>query len=105
HPLWILHDLNNTDKHRVLIGTGASITVDNLDINTAPGTSRDIVLAISPRDRVYPIHESEIAETERWTLKATFTQFGQRTQQPIIPGLLELRDTVRQIVEECRRVI
>jgi len=105
HPLWILQDLNNADKHRVLIGTSNSITIDNLDINLQPGEHRDVVLSISPRHRANPQHEPDTAEKERMTLNANFTMFGQRHQQPIIPGLLELRDAVSQIVDECRRVV
>jgi len=89
----------------VLIGTSNSITIDNLDINLQRGEHRDVVLSISPRPRANPQHEPETAEIERMTLNATFTMFGQRDQTPIIPGLLELRDAVSQIVDECRRVV
>jgi hypothetical protein len=102
HPLWILHDLNNADKHRVLVGTGTSITVDNLDIGIAPGVTREVVLSVSPRYRANPQPEAETAINERWTLNATFTQFGQRAHQAIIPGLVELADAVTRIVSECR---
>lgn len=102
HPLWILHDLNNADKHRVLIGTGSTLTVDNLNIDMPPGSSREVVLSISPRYRLVPQDVDETAENERWTLNATFTQFGQAGHLPIIPGLLQLRDSVVQIVDECR---
>jgi len=88
HPLWILHDLNNADKHRVLIGTSNSITIDNLDIGPQPGEHRDVVLSISPRHRANPQPEPGTAEKERMTLNANFTMFGQRNQQPIIPGCL-----------------
>lgn len=105
HPLWILHDLNNADKHRVLIGTSNSITIDNLDINLRPGEHRDVVLSISPLHRANPQSEPETADKERMTLNASFTMFGQRNEQPIVPGLLELRDAVSHIVDECRRVV
>ena len=102
HPLWILHDLNNTDKHRVIIPTKAAITVDNLDINIAPGASKEIVLSVAPEHR-FPVIGSTInpATGERWTLNATFERFGSVANHPIIPGLVQLRDVVRQIVAEC----
>jgi hypothetical protein len=102
HPLWILHDLNNADKHRVLIGTGSSLAVDNFDIGIAPGSAREIVLAVSPRFRATPTDVPETANGERWNLNATFTKFGQRQDEPIIPGLQQLRDAVAQIIGDCR---
>jgi hypothetical protein len=107
HPLWILHDLNNADKHRVLIGTGSSLTVDNLVIAIAPGGVREVVLAVSPRFRAVPTDAPGTVNAERWTLNATFTMFGQRHNQPIIPGLLHAgsgdRSGLNQsVIFDCR---
>lgn len=108
HPLWILHDLNNADKHRVLIPTTSALTVDNLNINIAPGEVRETIVSIPAHHRAAP-HRGPVpnnpAEGERWTLNATFTQFGQVANHPIIPGLEQLHDVVKQIIDACRLAV
>jgi hypothetical protein len=87
----------------VLVGTGTSITVDNLNPwNVAPGESREVVLAVSTEYRLHPESRPETADDERWTLNATFAQFGQNSDQPLVPGLVERETAVTQIISECR---
>jgi hypothetical protein len=101
-PLWIIHDMDTTDKHRELILTSATFDVGAKGMESiwlmlyreADFPERDIVglgRAFDPNSKI--------------TAQISFREFGGRKLQPVIPALSKLTRYVHRILlvftDEC----
>ncbi|MDP3720331.1 MAG: hypothetical protein Q8T13_21420 [Acidobacteriota bacterium] len=113
HPLWILHDLGNTDKHRVLISITNSMQVNSVAVGVTirggrpaivfPGKEMRWSLTVPVEHRADPNSvPPQMKMPIDISLLVAFSQFGNDTNQPIIPCLQQLRDFVFQLVESFR---
>ena len=98
HPLAIVSDLDNIDKHRALVLVEA--TFDALiSFPTKVVTSRMIGGGLKENEdsfSVDPANQSEI----KLSRQVAFAQFGERKRQPVVPSLTQLLHALRDIVRK-----
>lgn len=101
-PLWIIHDMDTTDKHRELILTTATFRV--------PAEGMPSIWLMLYREHDFP--EEDIAGLGRAfypnseiTTQISFRKFGGRKAQPVIPALYKLTHYVQRVLlvfmDEC----
>jgi hypothetical protein len=102
-PLWIIHEMDTTDKHRELVLTAATF-----DIRTQ-GMMESLWLMLY-READFPEREivglgRSFDPNSKVTTQVSFREFGGRKIQPVIPGLSKLTRYVDRIVrvfaDEC----
>jgi hypothetical protein len=95
HPLWMIHDLDITDKHRELViisGEGRAET-----------TSRELAVEFAEyvrgkRGRFTAEFKQEFDKYGKVTPQIAFRDLGWGESKPVIPLLQQLTNTVRDIV-------
>ena len=117
HPLAVLADMNNTDKHRLLLITvvKASVTTvigpkfrgkTNLIFNggIVPGSSNVVGHVDAPliTGRVDLASGGEMDVDFQGSTEIAFKQVGTRQGEPIIPTLENLAKFVRELIGEFR---
>lgn len=101
-PLWIIHDMDATDKHRELILTSATFDV--------PVGGMESIWLMLYRETDFP--EGDIVglgrafdPNSKVTTQISFREFGGRKIQPVIPGLSKLTRYVHRVLlvfaDEC----
>jgi len=101
-PLWIIHDMDATDKHRELILTAATFDI--------PAKGMESIWLMLYREADFP--ESDIVglgrafdPNSKITTQISFREFGGRKLQPVIPTLSKLTRYMRRVLlvfaEEC----
>ena len=102
-PLWIIHEMDTTDKHRELVLTAATF-----DIRTQ-GMMESLWLMLY-READFPEREivglgRSFDPNSKVTTQVSFREFGGRKIQPVIPGLSKLTRYVDRIgrgfADEC----
>lgn len=89
HPLWLIHDMDRTDKHRELI---LAVYIMKLNVTgnaqfTAVG--QQMPWELKPRNlRILGV--SEVQVKGQMSAQITFKEFSGRDDQPIIPTLQNL---------------
>jgi hypothetical protein len=114
HPLAILHNFNNVDKHKLLLVVssytriGRTITfsgeiVEDYEIDILPKNwSRRMIRTVEGRAELFrvrfarPVKVSMYAE---FVPQIAFEEFGPRRDEPVIPSLVKLRDAVVKTIE------
>ncbi|MHB1220361.1 MAG: hypothetical protein ACYC1L_19420 [Alphaproteobacteria bacterium] len=111
HPLSILRRLNNADKHRLLIG-GYGVMVSPHQFYINPGSGRAGIASVSLPRAVLPTENGvEVSRISFVNMNADmevkfntpvlvpFMEFGTVKTEPIIPGLVKLRDAVTNTID------
>jgi hypothetical protein len=102
-PLWIIHEMDTTDKHRELV-----LTVATFDIRTQ-GIMESLWLMLY-READFPEREiiglgRAFDPNSKITMQISFREFGGRKLQPVVPRLSKLTRYVARIVrvfaDEC----
>lgn len=114
NPLRIIHDLNNTDKHRLLAVVVSAVHIpgqiyfsgkmaDTAIAHFAPEQWGDELLRTEPDGtkfltiRFSKMH-SELQVNADFRHQVAFEQFGTREIEPVIPSLMHLRDATIKAV-------
>lgn len=93
-PIWIIHDMDRTDKHRelVIVAMGFHMSapprLEHLARHYATLDAGPIPLEVARQFQQYVKLSPDIA----------FRQFGEREHQPVVPSLLQLENTIREVV-------
>jgi hypothetical protein len=113
-PLRIIHDLNNTDKHRLLAVVISAVYVTNT-IHFSGKMGNTAVAQIVPEQwadlllrteldgtKILTVHfakmDPELQVNAYFRHQVAFEQFGTREVEPVIPNLMLLRDaTIKAI--------
>jgi hypothetical protein len=105
--LWLLHDLNNTDKHRVLlvtqayIGHGAADFFFEPEIKIAKGRSYSLTVdgPLKPGAILcwFETEQRKVTVTGKVAVAVGLVDVGTAKYQPAIPFLNQLSDYVREI--------
>ena len=107
-PLWLLHELNNTDKHRLLLLTVHSLTLCKFTV-----TGRDKTIEVTFPQRVrfednaeigrWPADQSfgepDVSMNARLSVDIAFKEILGRKDESVIPCLTQLANYVQGIVE------
>jgi hypothetical protein len=119
HPLAILHDLNITDKHKLLVVASVYIAGASAISFSAPSKMADAQFiqydppiwgagfAVRPtkdgtkvlRVRLLPGMPLGVDVKADFPIEIAFEKFGTENVKPIIPGLTRLRDAVVKTIE------
>ncbi len=113
-PLWRLHDLNNVDKHRLLLAVGSAHRNIVIDFGKAfPDMRISAPLALRPADRLFPLKDgaevyrilaaargSEIDEDPKFTFEIAFGESQIADGEPLIPTLHQLVNLVDAILRQ-----
>jgi hypothetical protein len=65
HQLWVLHELNNTDKHRLLITVGSAFRSVNLGAHMWPAMQRSIRELLGNNEAVVPVLDAYFRPADR----------------------------------------
>jgi len=91
-PLWILHDLNNADKHQALLLISTAI-------HQTTSSKTYIALDILKSKTESAVGMGHMHMNDKVTAQISFAQFGLESE-PVIPGLLQLFDAVAHTIGE-----
>jgi hypothetical protein len=90
-PLFIIHEMDRTDKHRelALVNPGFNLRLD-----------ADVVREIHQNAQLTGNIPSagDMAMNSKFTAEVAFRQFGEWQDQPVIPSLSQLSKSVRDVV-------
>lgn len=124
--LWILNQLNNIDKHRLLITVGMSLgriyapsVIPNRGraiqiFPTADGgfSSRWVEMFIKPQDAMFPLKQGDVLFTDvtnaeidkdtKFTFDVAFGETGIIEGKPILPTLVEITEYVEYIIKSMK---
>lgn len=124
HPLWLLRELDDADKHRLLVVVSAAAKPDvlllgNPDIEPLLGGAKRNVDVIGLSEPHWPVRPSEdgtevirvyfgdgyypeMKVDAQFTIQIAFDEFGALSKQPIVYRLQELRDKLVRIIDRFR---
>jgi hypothetical protein len=116
HPLWLLRELDNADKHRLLVVCGGAAqphTVlfgDETKKRSATGEKREVELVSISPPVDWPVrvtedgtefmrlqfgkYDPEMKVSAKLSVQVAFAELGVFSKKPVIYRLQELRDTV-----------
>jgi hypothetical protein len=114
HPLAILHDLNNIDKHKLLLIVSSYNAIadkinfmgDKLkygEIKIIPSDwSRRKIRAVEGGAELFRVQFARSVKMSMYTdltSQIAFEKFGVRQDEPVVPSLVQLRDAVVQTLK------
>jgi hypothetical protein len=111
--LWGLHELNNTDKHRLLFVVGAAHTGIDVDVTKFhPGVNiRSVRFMLKPADLAWPLKDGtelyrifkatrdlHVDENPKFTIQIAFGDAEVMEGEPVFPPLHQLADLIDSII-------
>lgn len=121
HPLWVLHDMDVTDKHKLLMVVIATASIDGSTLAINPGQPSVSILGLSePKWPARPTEDgTEILRIRlgepapqmnvnvKPTVQVVFEKYGPVSEQPVIHCVNQLRNvavgTIKKFVLELKR--
>lgn len=110
HPLWVLHEMDRIDKHRLLVTVAVGVRTGNeLRIGSEPGGEGVIEITnfvpaegfIRPSEGgtevarlTFASDPSDVTASMDCTFHVAFEKRGMDAHQSVIPGLVELSDRI-----------
>ena len=108
-PLWIVHDLDITDKHRLLVMVVASVSVERLSviegkpehvtIDKWPSTTRATVPGAEVISLTIQPSGFGVKVKGEFRAQIAFDKFGIAQDQPVIPSLKQLSGSIADTIE------
>ena len=115
NPLRIIHDLNNTDKHRLLAVVVSAVYMtntihfsgkmgDTAIAQIVPEQWADLLSRTEPDGTtILTVHftkmDPQLQVNAHFRSEVAFEQFGTREIQPVMPNLMHLRDATVRVIK------
>jgi hypothetical protein len=93
HSLFILHDLNRIDKHRLLIIIGGELKIFDDGVLSPSELNKKIVFRLTRTRTAHPDTNYEVS------FDIAFDKFGTRRGEPVIPSLQQLTDFLSGVID------
>jgi hypothetical protein len=108
HPLWMLHKINNTDKHRVI--PACSVYTSQVTTDFSGGPVYFINLEVGRREakdgtKIGPVplprdYTSEMKMDSQVLFTVAFNEIGDSKLEPAVPLLLQIVGRIEELVSE-----